>query len=45
MMAVFLNCLIFTGLTTGFYSKYTLYPMGFIIGTLFVLAEEVHNGS
>jgi O-antigen ligase len=44
MMAVFLNCLIFTGLTTGFYSKYTLYPMGFIIGTLFVLAEEVHNG-
>jgi O-antigen ligase len=44
MMAVFLNCLIFTGLTTGFYSKYTLYPMGFIIGTLFVLAEEVRNG-
>ena len=45
MMAVFLNCLIFTGLTTGFYSKYTLYPMGFIIGTLFVLAEEVRNGT
>jgi hypothetical protein len=44
MMAVFLNCLIFTGLTTGFYAKYTLYPVGFIIGTLFVLAEEVHNG-
>ena len=44
MMAVFLNCLIFTALTTGFYSKYTLYPMGFIIGTLFVLAEEVRNG-
>ena len=44
MMAVFLNCLIFTGLTTGFYSKYTLYPMGFIIGTLFVLAEKVRNG-
>jgi O-antigen ligase len=43
MMAVFLNCLIFTGLTTGFYAKYTLYPMGFIIGTLFVLAEEVRN--
>lgn len=41
--AVFLNCLIFTGLTVGFYSKYTLYPMGFIIGTVFVLAKEVRS--
>jgi len=40
MMAVFLNCLIFTGLTVGFYSKYTLYPLGFIIGIAFVLAEN-----
>lgn len=39
MMAVFLNCIIFTGLTVGFYSKYTLYPLGFIIGIAFVLAE------
>lgn len=45
MMAIFLNWLIFTSLTVGFYSKYTLYPIGFIIGTLFVLAEEVPNGS
>ncbi|MFZ0612840.1 MAG: O-antigen ligase family protein [Desulfobacterales bacterium] len=41
--AVFLNCLIFTGLTVGVYSKYTLYPMGFIIGTVFVLAKEVRS--
>ncbi len=36
---MFLNCLIFTSLTVGFYSKYTLYPMGFIIGTVFVLVK------
>lgn len=41
MMAVYLNCLIFTGLTVGFYSKYTLYPLGFIIGIAFVLAENI----
>jgi O-antigen ligase len=45
MLAVFLNWLIFTGLTVGFYSKYALYPLGFIIGTLFVLAEEARNGA
>ena len=40
MIAVFLNCIIFTCLTVGFYSKYTLYPLGFIIGIAFVLAEN-----
>lgn len=45
MMAAFLNCLIFTGLTVGFYSKYTLYPLAFIIGTLFVMLEKSQNGS
>ena len=44
MMAAFLNCLIFTGLTVGFYSKYTLYPLAFIIGTLFVMLEKSQNG-
>jgi len=44
MMAAFLNCLIFTGLTVGFYSKYTLYPLAFIIGTLFVMLEKSRNG-
>ncbi len=44
MMAVFLNGLFFTGLTVGFYSKYTLYPLGFIIGIAFVLAENVVGG-
>ncbi|MFZ0241199.1 MAG: O-antigen ligase family protein [Desulfobacterales bacterium] len=43
MTAVFLNCLIFTGLTVGFYSKYSLYPLGFVIGVLFVLAQEVRD--
>jgi O-antigen ligase len=41
MMAVFLNCLMFTGLTVGFYSKYTLYPLGFIVGVALVLAEKL----
>jgi len=45
MMAAFLNCLVFTGLTVGFYSKYTLYPLAFIIGTLFVMLEKSQNGS
>jgi hypothetical protein len=45
MMAVFLNSLIFTCLTVGFYSKYTLYPLGFIIGTVLALADAVQNGS
>jgi O-antigen ligase len=45
MMVSYLNCLIFTGLTVGFYSKYTLYPLAFIIGTLFVMMEKVQNDS
>jgi len=40
-MAAFLNSLIFSGLTVGFYSKYTLYPLGFITGIAFVLADNI----
>jgi hypothetical protein len=39
-MAAFLNSLVFSGLTVGFYSKYTLYPLGFITGIAFVLADK-----
>jgi O-antigen ligase len=48
-LRVFINCvtviyvtwLIFTSLVFGFYSRFTLYPFGFIIGISFFLSEKL----
>ncbi len=54
-LRVFINCVcvayltsgIFTSLTVGFYSRYSLYPFAFLLGTIMIIAEKVlaRNGA
>lgn len=41
MLVVFLSWLIHCGLTFPFYSKYSVYPLAFIMGILLVLVEKI----
>jgi O-antigen ligase len=41
MATLFLIWFIHCGLVTGFYSNYSLYPLGFILGTTLVLMERI----
>ncbi len=52
-LRLFINCVavayltwaIFTSLTVGFYSRFSLYPFAFISGIILILAERVLPGS
>jgi len=41
MTVIYVTWLIFSSLVFGFYSRFTLYPFGFIIGITFSLAEKL----
>jgi integral membrane sensor domain MASE1 len=41
MIVIFLSWFIHGGLTLPFYSKYSLYPLGFILGAILVLVERM----
>jgi O-antigen ligase len=41
MVVIFLSWFIHSGLTFPFYSKYSLYPLGFILGGILVLVERM----
>jgi len=43
LIIVFLSWLIHCGLTFPFYSKYSLYPLAFILGTLLVFVSRTSN--
>jgi O-antigen ligase len=45
MTTLLLIWFIYFGLSFGFYSNYSLYPLGFILGTMLVLMERIpHSG-
>jgi len=44
MTIVYLTCVIFSSLTFGFYSRFSLYPFAFITGVILVLAEKLSIG-